>query len=271
MEQSFDIGAALLANGWTQGSMISASGFVVGYHRREGDRWVTFTEHAGDVLVCANQLCDVVSNQEEHLELLPARWIADERIVTAARKGNSSRWLATGSSRPSRDGGKEFLIIDGRVRVFVEKTSLVALKPDGVLPAPNRGKLRDFLARRYDREAVANEIVDALHKPISEAIHKLKKTDAKWEVLDAIGEIRYSVKTGEAPLRVRMYFIREVDAAAPDDVAMATVAGWLRGILDTKGAALLEDWRVLTRGEISVDAYEKTTAIGLDHYSDAGR
>src|SRR4051812_20523334 len=168
------VGKRLLVQGVRQGYLLPASGtrhawarLPTGAGSREPWEIATREGHPEEWWVVASQDCDIASPAEPQVELVRAYWTTDKSDIRNAGLNSARRFLLL--RRPSKTGGEEGLIADATVRTFVEKEALVEDSPLAEAPradAATVARFRSWLARRYDRPAIPDPIVRAVHKPL---------------------------------------------------------------------------------------------------------
>jgi hypothetical protein len=230
------------------------------------------TLDTGDLLTIASQTCDIQRppRLEPCVEALRAYWTTERSIINEAGKNSIRRFLI--QRRIDIDGKAEGLIADSTVRIQIEKASLLKLTPlanfaenDWITPR----RFRKWLARRYDRPALPDDLVIAVQKPIIKAISKLHPVDNKHRILDGIHEILFLPENKTAPFLIDMLFIRDERSDAPivSEEDAARLAGWISNILQNGGSAYLVHWEILSLKEISVFDYSHAYELPTDQYS----
>lgn len=225
-----------------------------------------------ELLVATSQTCDIQRSpkSEPYVEALRAFWTSDRGVIHDAGKNSVRHFLV---QRRMNDAGKaEGLIADATVRIQIDKVSLLKLKPLYSFDENDRvttRRFRKWLAKRYDRPALADELVIAIQKPIIKAIGRLRSTDDKHRVLDGISEILFLPHDKALPLLIDMLFIRDERSDAPivSEEDAATLAGWISEVLRREGKADLTNWEILSLKEISVYDYIHAYELPTDQYS----
>lgn len=282
------VGEDLIRLGWRQGSVLkitSAQKSWLGLNSL-----VEFSQHStslnavnswrlkqeildtDDFLVIATQTCDIQrsSKLEPYVEVLRAYWTSEKSIIHEAGKNSVRRFLI---QRRTSDGGQmEGLIADATVRIQIEKGSLLGLTPLANFEENDRitsRRFRRWLARRYDRPAIPDELVVALQKPLIKAIGKLHSTDDKHRILAGIREILFFPLSKTAPFLIDILFIRDErdDAPVVNVEDGAKLAGWISEILGKSGNAILDHWNIYSLREISVHDYIHAYELPTDQYS----
>ncbi len=230
------------------------------------------TLDVNDFLVIASQTCDIQrpSRLEPWVEALRAYWTAERSIINEAGKNSVRRFLV--QRRTDTNGKVEALIADSTVRIQIEKSSLLQLVPlanfaenDWITPR----RFRRWLARRYDRPALPDELVLAVQKPVIKAIDKLRPMDDKHRILDGIREVLFFQINNMAPFLIDILFIRDErdDAPIVSYENAAKLAGWISDVLQKAGNAQLAHWDILSLKEISVYDYVQAYELPTDQYS----
>ncbi len=230
------------------------------------------TLDTSDLLVIASQTCDIQRppRLEPWVETLRAYWTTERNIINEAGKNSVRRFLL--QRRFNTDGKAEGLIADSTVRIQIEKVSLLKKAPlanfaenDWITPR----RFRKWLAKRYDRPALPDELVIAVQKPIIKAIGKLRTADDKHRVLDGISEILFLPRNKSGPFLIDMMFIRDEhgDASIVSEEDAARLAGWISDVFRRGGSAELAHWDILSLKEISAHDYGHAYELPTDQYS----
>jgi hypothetical protein len=219
----------------------------------------------GELWVVVSQDCDIVaaSGTETHVEVIRAQWTADRAEISKARKGNSTRAFLM------VEDGSRALLVDPRKRQLVEKAHLEGTTFKAVLPEHLRGRFARWIASRYDRPAIPDETVKAIHKPLVKAIDALaKRPGVVGPLLDQIDEIRF-IAGAEAPLVVD-FLVMTPDEDEFTAEQEADIAAWLETALVVLNGPV-QEIHVDFRGprSVSLHDYLATTPLQLDHYTAA--
>jgi hypothetical protein len=218
----------------------------------------------GAQLIVVSQDCDIVAlvKTEPWVEAITARWSSDASEIHAARKGNSARLYLL------KEYDDKALLADARRRVHIDKDALRSGEFKEVFGDERaRARFASWVAGRYNRTAIPDELVNAVHKPIVKAVDALMRTCAELlSLVDRIDELRFRA-TAARPLTVD--FIAMLDES--DELTAeqeAEFSAWLEDTLVAPGAAVGEV-RVAFRNpkSISLHDYLQTTRLPLDHYS----
>jgi len=135
----------------------------------------------------------------------------------------------------------EALIADATVRIQIEKAALLSVAPlvsfkqsDTITPR----RFRQWLAKRYDRQALPDVLVNAVQKPIVKAVDKLHEMDDRHRILDGISEILFLLRGDSTPYQIDILFIRDERSDAPlvNEEDAAKLAGWIADVLRKGGA-----------------------------------
>ncbi len=70
-------------------------------------------------------------------------------------------------------------------------------------------KFSNWLAKRYNRPALPDDIVNAIQKPIVKAIDKLPQAHHLHQVLDGIDELLFFLRNDAVPFQIEMIFLRD--------------------------------------------------------------
>lgn len=261
------LGAVLLARGCRQGALLDAPARTLWLRTHDEPNtaeWIIGDKAGEGQLVVVSQDCDVfaASETEPFVEAIAATWTTDRGEIFRARKGNSSRFFLV---QEEKERG---LIADARYRVQIQKEALVASQFAALFSSEEqRARFSRWVAGRYDRPAVANELVEAIHKPVVKAVGALKKLSPLFTILDRIGELRFSLAKDDVPYVVHFIgLLEDGDQLSPEEEA--EFMGWLEGLLVREDGPVAEILVAFgTPKSISLHDYERTTRLQLDHFS----
>jgi hypothetical protein len=269
------VGGQLLERGWRQGALLAGESLSHAWSRRKVPRpgaeatWEIIAEPGkpGEGWVVATQDCDIASKDEPRLELLRAFWTPDRSLIRSARLNSARRFLL--AERPRQGAKPEGLLADATVRTLVEKECLLHLSPASTperLDPEGLRRFRQWLARRYDRPAIPNAWVDAIQKPLVQALRELKDDDLVWQCLQRVDEVRFSVAGEAPPLEVSLLFVRA--AGTQEDVlGEADVCGWVAEVLGARGEVRVAGAAFRGRSAISLQDYLNMERLSLDEFS----
>jgi len=171
----------------------------------------------GSGLVLATQDCDLVKPSDK----LPFV----EAIQYQAMTEKFVRGLMAHDARFFVLDYAQFLVADRNHAVQINKQALLDL---GATPDPPCGgdanrasRFGRWLGARYDRPALADELVKSLSSPLSSALKKLTAPGKKHAALNAdLREVRVAGDLNKSPFEVTLIFLLRADA----DVDQARVA-----------------------------------------------
>ncbi len=261
-----EVGPKLFDAGCRQGALIDLPARVLWLARTgESNPWSVAEDTAeGDQLVVVSQDCDIYASakSEPRIEAISVRWTSNASEIHTARKGNSARLFLL-----REDGGKG-LVADARRRVQLDKVALfgTAFKP-ALADARSCMRFANWVAGRYNRPAIPNDLVDAVQKPIVTAVDELARKDAPLlRVLENVAEIRFAVGDTR-PWTVHLVVMVE-DGDELGAEQEAELAGWLDDILVKQGGPIAATAPLFrTEKNISLHDYQSTTRLQLDHFT----
>lgn len=282
------VGVVLIQQGWCQGSWLEAASAP--------RSWLALTDHQDgqdpsgasvsqdvwilrqalldteDLLIVASQTCDIQrsAGQEPYIEVIRGFWTSDRAIMHQAGKNSSRLFLI--QRRPGSDEREKALIADATTHIQIEKAALLAFTPRSCFKENDRitpRKFSEWLARRYDRPALPDAIVNAIQKPVVKGIDKLSASHRLHRILDGIDEILFIPVNENVPFLVDMVFIRDERSDAPQvsDEDAARLGNWIAEVLQKGKEAELTHWEILSRKEISVYDYSNAYELPLDYYT----
>lgn len=269
-----NVGAALIARGWRQGSLLPAVGHAW-FERDGGGEWTVqaVPPRPDDGLIVVSQECDIAAAGEPFVEVMPYAWQPKGApVYTAARLGNSGRsfLIRRVQDASGHDGGD---IVDATRRVQIAKASLLFVTPTPLSVLDDRDRLRRFrawLGGRYSRPALDQRIVDAVQKPILKGIAKLQRGGEFAEALDLIREIRFVPLPDEPPFALELVVLVENESQRTDE----RIAGFLglveRWLLASSVDCHLARRQIVSATSLSIAAYENTLRLPLDYLTLGG-
>jgi len=263
-------GVELLARGCHQGALIEAPARMLRLCS-PGDGaqgWAVADDTAQEgQLAVVSQDCDIAAPvvTEPCVEAVTARWSSSPSEIHIARKGNSVRLYLLGQT------GQKALLADARRRIHIEKEALLAARFTDVLPDElARRRFASWVAGRYDRPAIENELIDAIHKPLVKATDLAIRTSGDLStILERVSELRFSVFPESGNSRWTVGFVamlEEGDELKAEEEG--ELAGWLERVLVHQDGPI-EEIRIVVRTPrtISVQDYLSTKHLQLDHYT----
>jgi len=231
---------------------------------------VTLDEN--DLLVIVSQACDIQkdSDKEPYVEAVRAYWTSDRNIIHQSKR-NSVYYFPI-QERITPSNAKEALIVDLRPRLLIEKEALLRCQPLSYFDSTNTAiprRFRQWLGRRYLRQALANELVTAIQQPVVNAIRRLSSKDSLHDTLDTLREIRFLLLSETVPFQIEMLFLFDGDSenAPLSDEEAARLANWIDVVLKSEGKALLYTWHMYGTQEISLHDYENAYELALHEFS----
>jgi len=285
------LGRRLVAAGWDQGVLLPALSWSVDFSTddpvtqiarasmRPGaqvQRWEAsqgIPRHAvasglyrGEHrLVVASQACDVVKSPEQEpcVVAMRAFFTTNEPTLAAAGRNSARHFLL--------DPGRG-LVADATVQVLIEKPLLATLQPEpGAPDGRMRRRYARWLARRYNRPALPDAIVQAVSAPMLNNLRQLQQAgDPVIGVLDLLEEVRLARIVGLPPYMVRLLFI--LPDTALDDTVVAALARLVArmGEWFDPARARLDGWDAARLEDISAGALFDTDEMALDEYTYEG-
>lgn len=281
-----DLGRKLYANGWTQGVLLDPVAISVVFapaHPVSKLAKAALRKTAPDTslpsaipygvaygvpsstirLVIISQPCDIVKplNDEPNILAMPVFRTDNVKILGPAA-ANSSRYFLLDASRG--------YVVDGTTCSVIEKPVLEPLTPEvGVGTDDLRRRFARWLARRFNRPALPDDVVAAIVKPLLENLRVLQEQGKlDLELLDRVLEVRVRVANPSLPFSFDLLFIVE----EPDDTLELRLAAFMGDVRKwfIPEVAVLNHWHALAYGEISVADYLAAEQIYLDEYTYRG-
>lgn len=210
--------------------------------------------------VVASQICDLAKSvaHEPRVDVLRAFETDSVQILGPAER-NSVRYFLLDPARG--------LVADAAARLQIEKPVLGLHSPLQGIPTGDPTRLRRFarwLARRYDRPALPDAVVEAIGSPIRSLLVGLMATDSNARAaLDTVEEVRINGDWERAPFRFRLLFLVSPEAEDTATPSLAPLVARVAQELDPRSAILVE-WVALSRRRISLADAEATEPLFLE-------
>lgn len=214
-----------------------------------GEEWV----------VIASQVCDLAKpvDHEPRVDALRAFETTNPELLRVADQNSVKYFLLD----PRRG-----LIADATFRVQLEKPVLALHRPMPGVPPEDLARRRRFarwLARRYDRPALPDDVVRAIGTPIRDLLKQLAEIDTDMRAtLDLVEEVRIGGQWDESLLRFHILFLIAQEAEDSAPLALAPLVSRLTEELDPQ-EAVLTGWAARSRRYISLADAEATEPIFL--------
>src|SRR6266487_4017828 len=268
------IGYEVHDRGWRQRSLISARALLAALIAPSTDTHTTPSDtggplHPDDYAVVTSNDCDIAADpdHEPFVEVMCAYWTTDKTEIHNARRNSIRRFLL--QRRKGSDGQNEGLVADATGKLLIAKALLLGLTPeDSFAPgdAITRRRFPQWLGARYNRPAVEDRIVKAVHRPIVEAISKLSENDRYFQILNQIDSIRYRLRNETPPFEVELLLMRaEGVPFAIDERDAYALAGWLDEKIRAGGQARVVHWDIRDIWSIAFGDIIQTVELPLTH------
>lgn len=140
----------------------------------------------------------------------------------------------------------------------------------GILDDETKERFARWIGHRFNRPAIHDDIVAAVHKPIVDNLAELRRNnDLDIKALDMVKEVRLAKIVGNPPYDVRLLFIIPESGLPDDGFALARLVSRMSEWFNPLAARLVA-WDVRHLYEISVGDYLDTQQIYLEHYTYQG-
>ncbi|MGH7755025.1 MAG: hypothetical protein ACREM8_01920 [Vulcanimicrobiaceae bacterium] len=281
-----DIGRELYANGWTQGVLFDPVALSVAFapenpvsklaraaakKRLAADTGsadshgiVSGIPPSTEHLVVVSQACDIVkpADVEPNVIAMPVFRTNNVRITGPAAR-NSSRYFLLDDSRG--------FVVDATLCAVIEKPLLATFTPEaGVTTDMTRRRFARWLARRFNRPTIPDDVVAAVVKPLLDNLRTMQRQGSlDIGMLDRVAEVRLRVANANLPYAFELLFIVDAAETREMDLALAPLLGEMSSWFVPE-AAVLRAWYARALSDISVSDYLDSETLNLDEYSYAG-
>jgi hypothetical protein len=263
------LGDELLEAGWRQGTLFSAPSAYFTWNALSDTNLeeVIIQKRKAEPkekLILISQDCDIKSDVEPYVEAFLCRPEKQKFLSKVGPK--SARWFVI-----DFDTG---LVAQAKYRVQFAKPVLKLLTPE---PWPGTSERLDqfvrWLARRYDRPALPDVLVEVFQYPVEQALARLFEEAPALGVAfnRSVHELRINLPASETPpfdlytvMIVKSEGLTEDEANGIDAVTEA-----IRASLN-KEVVHLDDVRILTEEMISMAEYYATRPVFLEYHTFKG-
>ena len=250
------LGRTLYKRGWRQGTLFLASMGPTCFAVRGGSLRVVESESLSECcFVLVTQDCDLVAEKESLVEALQCSAVEGYRI----RSNNWREFVV--QEHPE-------LIAQAARRVLLEKSALAELKPLGRVS--DKRAFARWLARRFDRPAVPDSIVECFQTPLNDLIRRFfKKSAADARIFnEVVREIRVNLPSSvDPPYVLHLIVLLEGRGISAGQLAVVEAVRDLAlehfGPNDPR-VALDREVRLLTDEEMTVAEYFASVPLWLD-------
>lgn len=264
------LGDQLYSAGWRQGALFTSG--EIHFHWNEvsesgatlihDSRAARSREHC----ILITQTYDVVSDKELFVEALVCKVERNQRFLQGVDR-NSARWFVV-----DPDKG---LVAQAMYRVVLSKAALTLMRPE---PWPSTDERLDrfvrWLARRYDRPALPDAMVELFQQPVERALSILDRQHPALGAAfsRAVYELRVNLPdVEEPPFDLQLLLLVKHDGITEEEAdAIDRAAGMIHASLDPALVRLSPDLRILTDEEMTVAEYFATRPLFLEYLTYRG-
>ncbi len=272
-QPSLPLGDWLFEAGWRQGTMFSATSVCFVLNKLsdlDANEPVAIQRRktkSDEKFVLITQDCDIKASEdrEPYVEVLLCKC---QKQKFLARVGpNSARHFVIDFDRG--------LVAEAMYRVSIAKQVLKTLMPE---PWPSSAKRLEmfvrWLARRYDRPALPDAMVEVFQKPIEHTFMHFAEEypDTMLAFSKTVHEIRINLPTTEdPPFDLQLTLLISSDGLSGEQAdAVDIIAKAIRASLDPKEVHLHPEVRILTEERISMAEYYVTRPLFLENHTYKG-
>ncbi|HEY4037164.1 MAG TPA: hypothetical protein VGL94_24675 [Ktedonobacteraceae bacterium] len=266
------LGDELLRRGWKQGTLFNAPSIYFTYHDLSQSDTEVLTSvqkrnlKANERLIVISQDCDIKDmKQEKYIEAIICKPYNQNFIEKVSQL--SARWFVVDP--------KTRLVAEAKYKIQIAKQVFLQLQPEPWPDSPNRlDEFIRWLARRYDRPALPDAMVEVFQKPIEQEVNSLKEKhpDIFIAFNDAVHNIRVNLPANEdPPFDLYLTFLVRPDGLTEESAnAIDFTKELIKTCLDTNVVHLDPDIRILTEEQISMKEYFAGRPLYFDYLTYGG-
>ncbi len=268
------LGESLLDRGWRQGALFSAPSACFTWNALSdpGADEPIIQQHrktrSGEKFIVITQDCDIsaLEQQEPYVEALLCKIYKNREFLSKIGR-NSARWFVI-----NFDTGT---VAESKYRLQFAKQVLSALTPEPSPGSPKRfEQFIRWLARRYDRPAIPDAIVDAFQRPVEQVFNLLveEQPDIVLAFNKVVHEVRISLPTNEnSPFNLQLMLLIDSDGPSREQTdAIDIITRAVRANLNPKDVHLHPEVRIVTEERISMAEYYATRPLFLEYFTYKG-
>jgi hypothetical protein len=266
-----DLGHRLHAQGWKQGTIFSATSlYFLSNHlpqQTEGKGYGRRAIRPNERLVVVSQDCDIVVHQDTE----PC---VETLICVIEQNADRIKSLDANSTRNFVIDPDHGLIAQAKFKVLLTKALLTTLDPEPwPTDATRHQRFVRWLARRYDRPPVPDQLDMAFRRTIEEGLKQLrrKQADIINDFTSAVHEVRYSIpRTETLPYTLSIIMLSRADHVTNRQLgAIQHVKEMIRAVVDSTQVEI-RDIAVTTDRDITLAEYRDTWPLFLEYYTYKG-
>lgn len=250
------LGSDLIDAGWRQGSIFALPGAALLWNGADEPQVKSRIVTADEMLVLASQTCDIRHDQESRAEALVCHL---DPVGAKSVMRNSARKFVIDSTTG--------LVASALERLLIDKRLLSSALPRNVMASQTMDDFTRWLARRFDRPALPDTLVELFQKPLAARVASACRAHpGSAEVLSrAVREVRANVpETDAPPFSMHLLFLLpEILSAADVDTIDMVRAEVLATFRDSEGIDL-KDVELVLEDELSVAEYFATRPLWFD-------
>ena len=273
LRESSLIQRSFLDAGWRQGTLFSAPSVCFTLNKLSDlDANEPITQHrrktkSDEKFVLITQDCDIqaLEDREPYVEALLCKH-QKQKFLSKIGPNSARRFII------DFDTG---LVAEAIYHVPIAKQVLKTLTPEPWPGSPKR--LEQFvrwLARRYDRPALPDTIVEAFQKPVEGVLARLdeERPDIRATFSMAVHEVRIKLPASEnPPFGIRLVLLIRNDGLSEEEArAIDIFKETVQNTLNPKIVHLDPEVRLLTEEEISMAEYYATRPLFLEYHTYKG-
>ena len=275
-KQEISLGETLLKQGWKQGTLFNAHSACFRYNNlaSSSDAIETVISRermlkSGEKLIVISQDCDIKASvdKEPYIETLICKRYNQQFINRIGNTNTTTRWFVIDSTTR--------LVAEAKYRVLFTKESLLNLSPEIWPSGPRRlDEFTRWLARRYDRPAIPDIMVDFFQRPLEELIHlfEQEKPDIFSNFNKVVSDIRINIPvTEEPPFNLQLTLLIQTNGISNEELeALEAIKDAILSRFSNTAVHLNQEIRTLTDEEISLAEFYATRPIYFDYYTYKG-
>jgi len=266
------LGDELLRRGWKQGTLFNAPSIYFTYHdlcQLNTEILTSVQERklkANERLIVISQDCDIKDiQQEKYIEAIICKPYNQKFIEKVSQL--SARWFVVDP--------KTRLVAEAKYKIQIAKQVFLRLQPEPWPDSSNRlDEFIRWLARRYDRPALPDTMVEVFQKPIEQEVNSLKEEhpDIFIAFNDVVHNIRVNLPENEdPPFDLYLTFLVRPDGLTEEAInAIDFTKEIIKTCLDANLVHLDPDIRTLTEEQISMREYFASRPLYFDYLTYGG-
>lgn len=250
------LGSDLIEAGWRQGSLFALPGAILLWNGSDEPQVESRILAPDEMLVVASQTCDVRHDQEPRVEALVCH--SDPVGAKSVRRNSVRKFVVDSTSG---------VVASAQERLLIGKQLLLSAVPKNVMSSQTMDDFTRWLARRFDRPALPDMLVELFQKPLATQIARVCRSypDSAEVLSRVVREVRANVPNTETPpFTMHLLLLLPETLSEVELETIDMIRGEMKATFRDSAEVDLEDVELVLEDELSVAEYFATRPLWFD-------